>query len=567
MNRDARESGGLQGGLQIQANALRRWRWSPEGELISAPIRCKREQWYLARGFPRDTAELEYVDIHLRFLHDGEVISDRLVQLDALDEAEPGEPLLGWVQSPERATHMQIRIPKPTGVPSLKQLLLHPIAERDPKCHPLANIPRWSSYKPPFPLDRVVLPESLAELGELLEGIEVEIIKTPRTYRKLAAKIIGTACVIDPAWIRELGLGLADVERVAGACWMIVDLESFARLLNEEGAVPVKLVTHTCEYELMSARVEYADVPTRGFALQDVIPYSTLVGGTAFRMRVLHACRAWKKYADETGFAPLLESETPWEKKCGDVLSAARAIEMGELIITDLPWMVAGRYGRLLAPELAEHLLRMHLGCPLSDNVQYWHPWDKTHVIVRDLGDLPRRYPPLAAVRWLAAEQGVARLGLSLPALEESPRPRHLLLCSGRIDRQASHDGITPEPLAIFLRWLTREHQQRTRWARRYLKNTRVTWQFDSAEGLKYALHFDSAAGVADDPPDNTLILKSVPEADRRRAAFDACQSKNTIALPRGVGVFGDRSLDFQAELSGLLRRWIEKCGGGDVAR
>lgn len=561
MRTSARQPGGPQGGLQLQDNAVRHWRWSPTEGLLSAPVRCKREQWYLARGFLIDGATDGSTDLQLSFLRDGETVSEQRVPLDAVAEAERGEALLGWVQAPENATHLQVRLPETRGARRFDRLVLHPIAERDPKCHPLANVPRWSSYRPPFPIERVVLPASLDALAEHLEGVEVELLASPRSLRKLAAKVIGAACVIDPKWVRVLGLKLSDLERVAAGSWMILDLETFSKLLNRGGKTRAKLVTHTSEHEIMSARVEFADVATRGFALQDVLPYATFASETAFRVRVLLADRAWKRYADETGFATLLASETPWEKKCGDVLSASRAIEQGELVVTDLPWLAAGRHGRLLAPRLAEHLLRMHLGCPLADSVQYWNRWDDCRVVVRDLGDLPRQYPPLRAVRWASKEMGIARLGITLPSGDETEKCRHLMLCTGRVDQLSSHDGIPPEPLAIFMKWLVREVRERTRWATRYLDNTTVTWQFDTADGLKYALHFDSATGVAADKPDGTLMLKTGDSRSDQRAARKNEGSVRVVTLPAGAGVFGDRSLIYQADLTARLRRWIEQAG------
>jgi hypothetical protein len=558
---DAHQPAGPRGGLQLQANVVRRWRWSPTGELLSAPVRCKREQWYLARGFLADQVTEDCADLLLRFLRDGEVVAERRILLDAVAEARPREALLGWLQAPPRATHLQVCLPEPSGAKRLDRLVLHPIAERDPKCHPLANVPRWSSYRPPFPIERVVLPTSLEVLADCLEGVEVELLDRPQSLRNLAAKVIGAACVIDPAWVRALHLELRDLERVAPASWMILDLQTFSTLVNRGGTTSTKIVTHTSEHEIMSARVEYADVPTRGFALQDVIPYTTFAGRTAFRTRVLPASAAWKRYADQTGFATLLASETPWEAKCGDVLSAARPIGQGELITTDLPWLVARRHGRLLAPRLAEHLLRMHLGGPLADSVQYWNCWDDCQVLVRDLGDLPRHYPPLRAVRWASEERGVARLGITLPPANKGRKPRHLMLCTGRVDQLSSHDGVPAEPIVIFMKWLVREAREHTRWAVRHLDDTTVTWQFDTADGLKYALHFDSASGVAADRPTSTLTLKTSDAKGESPAAPRWEGSALVMTLPADVGIFGDRSLSYQADLTARLRRWIEQAG------
>ena len=91
----------------------------------------------------------------------------------------------------------------------------------------LRTWPRWSEYKSPFPLERVVLPARLELLGEYIDGAEVEVVKRPRSLRKLAAHAIGAACVLDPQWISDLGASLHDIERIAAGSWMIMDLATF----------------------------------------------------------------------------------------------------------------------------------------------------------------------------------------------------------------------------------------------------------------------------------------------------------------------------------------------------
>ena len=176
-------NGGPQGGLAVKPKVVRRWRWSKEGDLLSAPIRCKREQWYLAQAFPTAEANGHTPDVLLRFLEDDQTVAEYRVGLNAMPEEAASPMLLGWIQSPENVTHMQIHVPNGRQA-GLQQLLLHPIAERDPKCHPLANVPRWKEYKTPFPTERVVLPAALESLAELIDGVEVEIVKMPRSVRK-----------------------------------------------------------------------------------------------------------------------------------------------------------------------------------------------------------------------------------------------------------------------------------------------------------------------------------------------------------------------------------------------
>ncbi len=544
---------GPAGGLQVAAT-LRPWRWTADGELISAPLRCRREQWYLLRAYAKPGAATHCADLVLELLDEDQGPLRRRVFLHAAP-ASAGM-LLGWVQTPEQCGRLRVQLDPGSRARALERLVLHPVAERDPKCHPLANVPRWSTCRPPFEIERVVLPRSLAALAERINHARVEIVERPRSLRKLIAKAAGSACILDPSWVGELELTLADVERVAAGAWLIVDLPTLAELLRRAGRCAARCRTLRAEHEIMSARVEYADVATRGFALQDVLPLSTVDESDGFATRVLWATQAWKRYANQSGTVAWLTSETPWPGKCHDVLSAARVVGRGELIATDLPWLAAGRLGMPLAPRLVDHLLRMHLGAPLGDWVQYWNRWDDTGVLLRDISEMPRRYPPLEALRWRDAAGGAARLGL---ALVSGSGRRLLMIRTGRIDLTDRHDGLPPEPLVIFMKFLARELRQRSNWARRFLADATVVWQFDAADGLKYATQFRSAATLGIHPVTHTLSLRAVPPDDRCVFRPQAGNGVDRAGVPCDAGVFGDESLDYQSRLTAMLRRWIER--------
>jgi hypothetical protein len=552
---------GPQGGLQAHVGALRRWRWDGDRRLLSEPVRCKREQWYLARGRLARTATARDASLHAVFLRADQPVSERSIRFDAIAEADPCRELLGWVQAPEDATHLQLCLPDTNCAGLFDEVVFHPVAERDPKCHPAANVPRWRTYRPPFPIERVVLPDALEPLAAVLAPTKVERLASPRSARQLADRLRGAAGVLDPDWVRRLRLTLADVERLAAQSWLIIDLQTLAALVNRAGAATTRVVAHTAPHDIMSARVEYADVATRGFALQDVVPFSTLDAAGDFRMRVLAAGRSWKRYAENTAFATLLASETPWESKCGDVVSAARPFERGELLATDLPWLVAGQHGRLLAPRLARHSLRMHLGGQIEDYVQYWNRWDEDQVIVRDIADLHRRCPLLRPVRWASSDPALAHLGVTLPPTDAHRCDHHLIIRTGRIDNRTPHDGLSSEPMIIFMKWLAREAAERTDWAARHLTRLRVTWQFDSAAGLRYVVNYASAAGIGNGGRETVVRVRppraaEPPAPDARNSGAPA-----ELILAEDVGVFGDGSLAFQSELAGRLRGLIEHCG------
>lgn len=538
---------GPRGGLQASARALRGWKWTGRGHLLSQPVRCRKEAWYLARAQLADDASASRAALNLRFLSDDVVIQHRCMRLHVPAANGDMTELLGWVQSPPEATHLQLSVAAEGLAVPIEEVVLHCVSERDPKSHHTANVPRWNTYAPPFPLERIFLPATLADLAAHCEERTVEIVDKPRSANALGRRIAGAACILDPAWIRAGQWTLADVEKLAARAWVIIDLESMARLLKAAGACDTSIRKFISDQGIMSARNEYADVPTRGLALQDVVPYSLIDSRGMFQTRVLSANRSWKRYADENGLATLLSCETPWDDKNADVLSAALPTSGGELITTDLPWLVAGTYGSLLAPRIAQHLLRMHLGLPLDDHVQYWNRWDEGNVVVRDLGDFARRYAPLRTARW-AAGRGHAHLGIAcLP--DATPRV-HTWFDTGRIDTLIAHDGVPPEPMTIFMKWLAREIREQTEWARAYLTDHLITWQFDTHDGLKYATSFDSAADL---PPIEPRITKL-----RLPPLTAAPPEPDAVILPTDGGLHGDGALAFQDDLTQRLKAIIE---------
>jgi hypothetical protein len=136
------------------------------------------------------------------------------------------------------------------------------------------------------------------------------------------------------------------------------------------------------------------------------------------------------------------------------------------------------------------------------------------------------------------------------------------MVSTGRIDQRSSHDGVPAEPMTIFVKWLAREARERTRWAQRFLQRAAVTWQFDTADGLKCAAQFESATGVVGRKPLSTLILRTGSAERRQRSNSSDRAAVEVHTLPANIGVLGDGSLAYQAELTKRLRRWIEQAAG-----
>ena len=543
-------AGGLRGGRR----GGRGWEWSRRGGLRSTPVRCQRGEWYVARGHLHPGHGPDGRSVQAQYIAADEIIGRRCVALDPID-ARATDEVMGWLKTPDDATHMRLVFDEPTAAAAFRSMELHPIAERDPKSHSLANVPRWSTYAPPFTLERVVLPRRLACLAERLLGCDVAVIDMPRSAAALAKRARGAVCMLDAEWIDRLELSLGEVERVAAHSWLIVDLASLAQLVTRSG-IKAHTRTHASEHEIMSARVEYADVPTRGFALQDVFPYGVTTPTGGFSTRVLVNSRNWRRYADDVGFAPLLASETPYVDHCGDLLLAARPVDQGELLATDLPWLLAEAGDRLSTPRLAGHLLRMLCGVPLADGLQYWNRWDEDAVLLRDIADLPRRYDLLSTVRWASPDRVEAHLGLTLAAPGFDPPRRHLVIQTGRLDQLDDHDGLPPEPMIILMKHLNRELRERTAWARQHLSGVRVTWQFDTRDGLRHVVNYDSATQVMNGAAPHAVRLRRRP-ATHELPPADADVTQ--VLVNAEPGLFGDGSFDYQRALMALVAKRLRQ--------
>jgi hypothetical protein len=538
------------GGLRAGERSTRAWRWEGERDLVSAPVQCKREQWYIARAKLPPDSPRSRIELLLRFGHKDETVTERRLSLVRGHGRYLKDECLGWVRTPEDATHLQLHLPSAGAAADLRALVFHPVSERDPKCHPLANLPRWQSYRPPLAIDRIHLPPALEPLTPLLPEADVHVLQA-RSKAALVRQVAGGACVLDLECVTRCGLTWNDVLQLAAKSWTVVDLALAARLLRTGPVPKASVEDHLDEHGIMSARVEYADVPTRGFALQDVCPFGVVTDDAGFATRVLRADRGWKRYADQEGFATLLASETPDPDHCGDVLSAALPVGRGELILTDLPGLVAGVHGELLAPRVAQHLLRMHLAQPLHDDLQYWNRWEDSRILVRDIADLARRFVPLSAVRWAADDEDVAKLGLVLAARQ--PDAPGLVFSTGRIDEAGLHDGLPPEPLMIVMKMLAREAREQTDWARRYLNNLHLIWQFDAAAGTRYAANYASALTVLGEQPQLRIVtLRRAGDGEASDGAVDG-----RVILDEGI--HGDGSFEILARLLSFFRTQIEQ--------
>lgn len=536
---------GPAGGLTPSAKQIRPWRWERDSTLLSRPIACKKEEWHLIRAVCA-TSIVPPLTLSIRYLADGAEIDRQAVTL--LPSPAIASEQIGWFLTPPTATHFRVHLDESAA--QIDTILAMPSGSRDPVCHPAANVPRWSIYKRTTPIERILIPPGLESLQELLSFLPVHVVRMRGSFTRFLSTARRSALILDPAWIAEEGLTWGQLRRLADDALVLVDLESAARLAADDAGGEIRIANYRDRETLFSARNEYADVATRGFALQDIFPYCIVDEKGAFQARTIRHTRDWQRFADEHALATLLSCQTPWEGRVKDVLSAAMPTAHGELNLTDLPWLAAGQRGVLLAPRLAQHLLRMHLGGPLEDETQYWNRWDETHIIIRDIADMTRRYSGLQPVRYAPHRERIT-LGL---ALNSANTQRRLLIDTGRIDLQEHHDGVPPEPLMIVMRWLERRSREQTPWARRYLAGCGITWCFSSAAGQKYATMFQAA-------PSGTAALQHLHIRMGREDRIDRYNDTMFATLRDDVGILGDGSMGFVERLMTMIAGAIESCG------
>lgn len=542
-----------------RTSGLRGWHWDGRNTLVSTPVRCRADEWYLARA---QTTSSTLTECHL-LLHflDGEGLpqGQRILRLHAPAAGPPGE-LLGWVQTPVGTRRLQFRVDTSGTLPPLTEVRFHHVSERDPKCHPLANVPRWSTYTPPFIPRRVVLPADLAPLASHLGDTEVQLAAPPPSKKHLLRLARGNACVLPAAWVRHLDLRLADLEHLAGTAWLLTDLGTTVTVLTAARVADLRLIQLADEHGIMSARHAYADVPTRGFALQDVFPYCAIRPDGRFTIRAIKTGRSWQRYATDNDWAAILTTETPWADRHADILAALRPIGRGEWLTTDVPWLASGLLGTPLAPRLLRHLLRAQLALPIDDFVQYWNRWDDGDTVVRDIGDLARRYAPLHPIRWAPSADGTEHLGVELVGGPGQP----LWFVTGRIDARGPHEGIPPEPMMIFMKQLARERRAGTAWSEHYLAPQTIVWQFDTADGQRFAVNYDAAGTVRHGGPVAPPVTTRPPRVLHvtlrpQHRATSTPGDHDTLVLTTSEGLHGDGAFEFSADLYAALRNWIER--------
>lgn len=538
MNRAEQSPEAPTGSLFVSDKTQRRWSWIDAAPPLTELVRCAKEQWYLLRA--RDVGDHpRTAPLIIRFF----AANEPLEQL-AVAPSPVGSDGLAWFQTPDTATHFQLELPPRENGTVTERLDVFPISERDPKCHPLANVPVWSSLQPPFPIRRVIVPELLAECAELVPEIHFDVSPPEEPFATLRDRARGNAVIISSDWARLRKLDFARLCELAESAWVIVDLGTFAEIVAHDGVdIPVKNLAS--DNGLMSGRVSYSDTLTRGFALLDAFPYGRFDERGRFSTRSIPKSRKWNKFATENDFAEIITSETPRAKDSSDILVAAMPTAGGELIVSDVPWLAALPERYQIAPQLTRHLLRTHLGAPIPDHVQYWNRWDETPIVLRDIGELPKRYPVLTTVRWEPTDDQSANLGVALRT--SGTDGRNVVFETGRIDRLVPHDGMPPEPMTIAMKFLAREVRNQTDWAAKFLAGVNVVWRFTCVGSSKYSTHFHAAPPTLTTGSTTTLRLRSAQTADADQT------------FPPPAGLFGDSSLQYMDELMNYLKQTIER--------
>lgn len=517
----------LAGGLFSRRGRRRPWRWSQAAQRTQAAT-CAGDQWYLVRG------AAEHSPLIVHFERDGNPLEQTCIQLTPI--TQEAREHVGWLRTPPSANGLSLEFLRSREGAVRFPIRLIPVDHEEIQGHVFAATPRWSSYELPLTIERVWVPESmnlrsaLRSIGPDSPGIAVSPLRRPASLAALAGKVRGAACILDPAWVKSLNIRLDDCYRLADESVVVIDLETYVALLRQ-ARIPVRLRTPVGRDTLLAGQIEYADSATRGFALLDTLPLCHVDARGRFALRAVECSAAWRRHARATDTAMLVSAQTPWESP--DLLmSGLRVGERGRLLVTDLPWLVEGRWGNLLTPQTAVHLLRAHLGLPVDEAAQYWVPTVDSDLLVRDIADLAHRTRPLRAVRW-APHDGGAVLGMQLEA-STAPK-RELVIDTGWLERCEQHAGFPPEAMVVFMRWLAREAQSRSDWAARHLDGLCVTWRFAARTGLKYVSGYPAGAHA----PDSRVI----------RLRRSGVSGNDRWVIPSPAGCLADGSLELPAQL------------------
>lgn len=556
-------TGGLIAGSRVQCA----WKWSLRADrAVSARMKCRPEDWYLLRGeLLRETdAAADHAppitsgdapEISVEFHTEKRPAPVERIDLQSMDQTS--DTHLGWIKSPRHATHFNLTLSGGTkSAASWVHLTLHKCSERFIVGHAHANVPSWSQYRARFESSRIVLPRSLSAIEPVLADRELQVLEHPGSLDAFAERIRGAACVLDPDWAAALRLNWKALQYLARESCVIVDLETAATLIGRHLRTPLRLTNRAFHYDVPCARIEYSDLPTRGFALQDVIPYAVDRGDGKHSARVLNGGPAWRRFADAHGAATLLSCECPTSISSELVLAAAMPTAGGELIISDIPWLAAGVRGRALTPDLFVHLLRMHLECAIEPGAQFWCPTENVDSLVRDIAELARRYAPLRAERWASDAGPAFQLGLSLAPPGDKPAARQVTIHTGRIDRAPRTPSIPGEPMMILMRTLARDLHSPTsslpschRELLRRLGDVAITWRFEAEVGGKY-VHLYTQHHSSDDA--NPCVI------DLRRSEFRQGSARTAWPDLNASGLLGNWSLAIQRQ---LLKALVETVG------
>ncbi len=532
---------------------IRPWQWRRDAVGLRSAVACAADQWYFVDAETDGPAAL----LTVTYSCEGRRLSRATAQLEPCGG---NGRQIGWMKSPPHADCIDVSIAVEGDPPrgGVAHLGLHPVDDVCAVGHPSANTPRWSDLTGGAAAPAVLLPGELSALREWLEPhatverINGELLRPERVPRRAIV-------IIDAA--RGPALTWRTLQALSRRARVVVDLATMSTALAQAGVASFAARRRAWRAGVPAARVVEACAATRGFALEDALPCAWLGDCGRFRVRTLGGPRAWKRCADRLGMRPLLTLSSPDGEGEHETIAAASAD--GDLVVTDLPWMLAGRFGPMLAPRVAAYALRAMLGLAVADDAHFWTPGLDPDLVVRDVADLARRYPTLRAVRWRDAADGVHRLGLTTATPGASTA--HLMLHTGRADAPAR--SVAPEAMMVWMRRQASEPARgvsepllRARHARAAGRPTEVavTWQFDSGAGGAYLTMFDSAAELPVGPARHVAVVAAGTE---RIAGCD-----EAIECAARVGLLGDGSIEVQEELgralADVVRRAAEPATG-----
>jgi hypothetical protein len=191
-------------------------------------------------------------------------------------------------------------------------------------------------------------------------------------------------------WGRS-GPNLKQLLNRANSQMIIVSLGLFAKMVNRQHNGTIDLKKNSQDDDPIHAKVMYANFVTRGFALEDVIPYRW-EDGEDYYQRYIRRSRDFKAFGKKHELLTLLTSEGDTDAKSGHPTVLYKEVSGGGLVVMDLDGVFADYLSSDSANVTATILFNV-LGQAQASLGQFVAPGTKLDELKEIVEDTAERFP------------------------------------------------------------------------------------------------------------------------------------------------------------------------------